>query len=193
MTSVTHIRSIIRRLTAPLKRFAVAREGVAAVEFALILPFMLALYIGSIELSDLISVDSRVTVIAGTVGDLVARVDGDLAESELVDYFSAAEEIITPYSVTGLEQIVTCVKVDGGVATVEWSRASGGATPRADDSTIDLPDAITDISEDKFVIVSETAYSYKPLLGMVFQTAIDLNRQNFHLPRFGQSIQMVDG
>ena len=48
--------------------------GVAAVEFALILPFLLVLFVGSIEASSLITVDRRVNVISGTVGDLVARI-----------------------------------------------------------------------------------------------------------------------
>ena len=38
------------------------------------------------------------------------------------------------------------------------------------------------------MIVSETQYSYKPLMGIVFQTALTMNRQAFHLPRFGGNI-----
>ena len=67
------IRAAYSRLRSLLGRFGKAREGAAAVEFALILPFMLMLYAGSIELSDLINVDRRITVISSTVGDLVAR------------------------------------------------------------------------------------------------------------------------
>ena len=107
-----------------------AREGVAAVEFALILPFMLLLYVGSIELSDLINVDRRVTVIAGTVGDLVARNDGGITPGRRsTDYFNAAEGIITPYQTTGLKQVVTCVEdqLDGTTATVQWSKAAAAA------------------------------------------------------------------
>ena len=175
-----------------LTRFGMAREGAAAVEFALILPFMLTLYVGSIELSDLISVDSRVTVIAGTIGDLVARTDGSLSQSTLTDYFNAAEEIMTPYSVTGLKQLVTCVKVSStGVATVEWSRGTSGTTAKTTGSTLSLPTAITNISKNSYVIVSETSYAYKPLLGMVIQTAVNLYRQNFHLPRFGKKIDIT--
>jgi Flp pilus assembly protein TadG len=184
----------LSRVGAHLKRFAIAREAVAAVEFALVLPVMLLLYVGSIELSDLINVDRRITVIAGTVGDLVARMDGDIYETELNDYFNAAEEIITPYATTGLKQLITCVYVSTGeVATVQWSKPYGGAIAKTTGSTITLPDEITEISKDKYVIVSETSYSYTPLMGLVFQTAVDLYRQNFHLPRFGDDIDWFAG
>lgn len=189
------MRHLLHRLTRLLRRFAVAREAAAAVEFALIVPVMLVLYAGSIELSDLINVDRRVTVIAGTVGDLVARMDGDIYDNELTDYFTAAEEIITPYSTTGLKQLITCVKVNaaGTTATVQWSKGSGGATEKTNGATLTLPAAILNISKDKYVIVSETAYSYKPLMGIVFQTAVSLYRQNFHLPRFGDNVVWKSG
>lgn len=186
---------LVAAMTCRLKRFAVAREGVAAVEFALVLPVMLLLYVGSIELSDLISVDRRITVMAGTVGDLTARADGQIYESELNDYFNAAEEIMTPYKTTGLMQLITSVKVsaDGATATVRWSKQSGGATVKTVGSLVTLPVEIRNISKDKYVIVSETSYSYMPLLGIVFKNAVSLFRQNFHLPRFGDEIVWVAG
>ena len=189
---------MIRRLKSLLKRFALERKGAAAVEIALILPFMLSLYVGSIELSDLINVDRRVTVIAATVGDLVARADGNLKQSELTDYFNAAEEIVTPYKTAGLKQLITCVSINatGTTATVEWSKGTGGATEKSAGSTLSLsllPQAIRDISKGKYVIMSETQYSYKPLMGIIFQTAQTLYRQNFHLPRFGAKVSLVAG
>lgn len=186
---------LLNGLKLRLRRFAVAREGVAAVEFALVLPVMMLLYVGSIELSDLISVDRRITVMAGTVGDLAARADGIIYESELNDYFNAAEEIMTPYKIAGLKQLITCVLVNaaGTTATVKWSKQSGGATVKTVGSTITLPAEIRVISKGKYVIVSETSYAYTPLLGIVFQSAVNLYRQNFHLPRFGDEIKWVAG
>lgn len=184
------IRAAYNRLRSLLGRFGKAREGAAAVEFALILPFMLMLYTGSIELSDLINVDRRITVISSTVGDLVARKKNGITQADLNDYFTAAEEIITPYVTTGLKQLITCVKINaaGTTATVQWSKGSGGATERT--GTVTLPAAILNISKDKYVILSETEYSYKPLMGIVFQSALTMIRQQFHLPRFGGNIAL---
>lgn len=186
---------LIDGLRARLTRFARAREGVAAVEFALVLPVMMLLYVGSIELSDLISVDRRITVMAGTVGDLVAREDGFIYDDDLTDYFNAAQQIMTPYTTSGLKQLITSVYVNaaGTTATVRWSKQSGGATVKGTGSTITLPNEIRSISKNKYVIVSETSYAYKPMLGIVFANAINLYRQNFHLPRYGAEIIWQSG
>lgn len=180
------------RFLTRLRRFPGAEQAVAAVEFALILPFMLLLYLGSIELSDLIAVDRRVTTIAGAVGDLVARTDGSLTTATLNDYFDAAEAIMFPYQTTGLKQIVTCVYIAAnGTTTVIWSRQHGGATAKTVGSHPALPTAITDIARDSYVIMSETSFGYKPLLGLVMTSTYDLYRENFHLPRYGELISIT--
>jgi Flp pilus assembly protein TadG len=185
-------RRLARSIAFRFRRFGLAERGAAAVEFALILPLMLLLYVGSIEVSDLISVDRRVTVVSSTLGDLVARTDGNLAQSTLNDYFNASAQILTPYTTTGLKQLITSVYVAAnGTATVRWNKQSGGATTRANGTVLtlqQLPAEIRDISRGKYVIMSEVSYAYQPMMGMMFQTPITLVSKNFHLPRFGKEI-----
>ncbi len=56
-----------------IRGFSRDTRGVAAVEFALILPLLLLLYIGSVEATLLYTTDRGVATIASTVADLVAR------------------------------------------------------------------------------------------------------------------------
>jgi hypothetical protein len=37
------------------------------------------------------------------------------------------------------------------------------------------------------VVAAEVIYSYKPLLGQVFKTALNLKHTNYFLPRFGST------
>ncbi len=183
----------LQRMMRRLRRFHAAREAVAAVEFELIFPFMLLLYMGSIEISDLIAVDRRVTIVSGTIGDLVARTDGQLEGDDLQDYFNAAEAIIRPYSDNPLTQVVTSVYVDeDGEATVEWSRAFNGGTPHDEDDVLELPAEITTIANNNYVIVSEAGYAYVPILGTVLKQTVNLHRTNFFMPRFGDAITVDD-
>lgn len=183
---------LFERLVRRARAFGPATGAAAAVEFALILPFLLALFLGSIEASSLITVDRRVNVISGTVGDLVSRWDpddGTIPASTLTDYFRASEGIIYPYTTTGLEQVVTVIAVlANGTTAVVWSCAHNGGTKRTIGTPYpSLPANINQLarppSGSGYVVASETSYSHLPLLGVVFESAIDLYQQSFYLPR----------
>lgn len=184
----------VRALKALVGQFAGAAEGVAIVEFALVVPLLLVLYLGSIEASSLYTVDRRVTVISGTMGDLVARWDPDLGnipQGTIDDYFTASEVIMTPYDPAGLEQVVTLVSVDSeGNTAVLWSQASGGATPRTTGASFPLA-ASTEMNQISrkpgCFVAAETTYSYTPALGVVFQNPVGLDHTSYFLPRFGAS------
>lgn len=184
---MTRLLSTWRRLA---RRFFRAQHAVAAVEFALILPVMLTLYLGSIEGSSLYTVDRRITTISSTIGDLVSRADGVISEDEIDDYFEAAEGILIPYSLNGLVQIVTMVEVkNNGSTEVVWSRTSGG-TARATGASYPLPatSQMNQIARGGYLVVSETSYAYTPVFGMVIEGPINLYRESFYLPRFGECI-----
>ncbi|WIY53318.1 pilus assembly protein [Devosia sp. YIM 151766] len=181
---------------ALLARLRRAERGVAAVEFALILPIMLLVYIGSIEASTLISMDRKVQSVAGAVGDLVARTDQRLTANQMQDYFRAASGIMTPYSFDPVRQVVIAVSVsDDGIATVAWSRqfqhgTYSAATPYSDGSRFPLPDEMIAISKGRMVIAAEASYSYTPLFGLIFNQPVGLYRSSFFLPRFGGRIEL---
>lgn len=187
------MRATWRRWARSFKR---AESGVAAVEFALILPIMLMLYIGMVEGSALISMDRKVQTVSGAVGDLVARSNGAIGLSTLDNYVKIAGGIMTPYPSTGLVQIVTQVYVDtAGKATVDWSqryvdqaRQSTGAHTKG--AVYPLPAQVVAIAKGEYVIVTECGLPYSPLYGIMFKTAVNLYRQNFFVPRFREQIKL---
>ncbi|KKB08177.1 TadE/TadG family type IV pilus assembly protein [Devosia chinhatensis] len=186
----------MRALFILAARFWRARAGVAAVEFALVVPIMLAVYVGAMEASALISMDRKVQSVAGAVGDLVARSDKTLTTSQIQDYFRAASGIMTPYSPEPVLQVVTAVSVDAdGNAIVAWTRQFtngqySATTPHQVGEPFPLPAEMTAISRNQMVIAAEASYSYRPLFGIFFNQAIDLYRSNFFLPRFGGTITL---
>ncbi|WP_108396032.1 TadE/TadG family type IV pilus assembly protein [Devosia submarina] len=180
---------------AKLRSFRIAENGAAAVEFALILPAMLILYVGANEASMLISMDRKVQLISGAVGDLVARTDTDISSGDLQNYVNVAGGIISPYVVDGMVQIVSQVKVENGKAKVVWSRGFDDQEPdpkldRADGAEYVLPQAVLDIAEGDHVIVAETRLPYTPLYGIVYTSPVTLYRENFFMPRFGGRIRL---
>lgn len=183
-------------LVQRLRLLRVAEAGTAAVEFALILPIMLLVYIGSVEASAVISMDRRVQSVAGTLGDLVARADTNISAATLTDYFRAAGGIMTPYPADGLGQVVTQLEVDDdGTATVVWSwqyvdGTYGVGTDYLPGDTYELAEAMQTIAAGNFLIVAEATNTYLPMYGFAFDQPIRLYRENFFMPRFGGSISV---
>ncbi|MGB3336427.1 MAG: TadE/TadG family type IV pilus assembly protein [Devosia sp.] len=192
------MRATWRRLWGKSRGFRRSEQGSAVVEFALVVPIMLTLYVGSVEATALISMDRKLQSVTGALGDLVARSDKTIRAATLEDYFLAASGIMTPHSTEELRQVVTQVAVDAdGDATVVWSREYHDGvvtvgTKYLKDASFDLPDAMADIAEDNFVIVAEGSYAYPPLYGFAFQQTVNLYRENFFMPRFDSSIAIVN-
>jgi Flp pilus assembly protein TadG len=174
-----------------------AESGVAAVEFALIVPVMLMVYLGTLEASTLITMDRKIQSVAGAVGDLVARADEEITATQMQDFFRASSGIMTPYSPAQVLQVVTAVEVAAdGTTEVLWTRqyhngAYSATTPHTVGDEFPLPDEMIDISLDRVVIAAEASYSYTPLLGIIINQPINLYRSNFFLPRFGGEIDLV--
>jgi len=181
-------------LLSRLRRFGRGGEAVAAVEFALLLPVMLALYVGSVEVSTLITADRRVTTIANTMSDLVARRNSTISTADLDEYFAAAEAIIAPYSAATLTQVVTCVRVRAdGSTEVVWSRGFNGGTARTAGTAYPLAatSEMNLLARNGYLIAAEVRYSYSPFLEYVLDGPFPLFSEQFYLPRFGGLISLT--
>jgi Flp pilus assembly protein TadG len=168
-------------------------RGVAVVEFALIVPIMLAVYLGCSEAASLLTVDRKVQAVAGAIGDLVARTDKSMTSAQMQDYFRAATSIMTPYDADDLVQTVTAVSVSNeGQATVLWSvQYTGGnysstVPEHPAGQPYALPAEMIAIALGQTVIAAETQYSYRPLAGIIFDRTLDLRRSALFMPRYGE-------
>jgi len=173
-------------------------KAVAAVEFALVVPLLLALYLGAVEGSDLYTADRKVAMVASSMADLVSRERGKIERSSLNDYFTAAASILQPMSANGLGQVVTFIKVDkDGKATVRWSSASGTGAAREVGSPFPLA-ATTEISQlarnaKGWVVAAEVHYPYQPLVGYIINKTFDIGHIEYFLPRFQEEILLGTG
>ena len=180
------------------KSFLRDTQAVAAVEFALVLPLMLALYLGSVEAARLYTADRKVATLASSLADLVSRQRDTITTTQLNDYFTAANNIMQPIGTTNLGEIVSLVKVDStGNATVSWSVAKGTATARNANSAFPLA-ATTQINQlarnaSGWLIAAEVTYPYVPMIGWVVSQTINLKHVEYFLPRFETTIALTSG
>lgn len=167
------------------------KSGVAAVEFALLLPILLLLYLGVTEASRAITYDKRLVTATAAMGDLVARIDGNTTEAELDDFFEAARITIAPLPVANLSQVISSVFVDDdGDATIVWSRGYNGGTAHGAGDDFDIPDDLADVAKEGFVIVSEASMNYTPITNFIFPSSFTFEKIYYHLPRFGEEIEL---
>lgn len=155
--------SIIGRYRkSALDMFAADRTGVAALEFALILPVMLLLYLGGFEASKALEASRKVETTAETVGNLVAR-NRVMNQTAIDNIFNVSSAVMAPFSPTGLQIVVTTVKVDEkGQGTIDWSRASSGAGLTAG-SPYPVPSKLN-FGAASYLVVADVTYTYQPLL-----------------------------
>jgi hypothetical protein len=83
------------------------------------------------------------------------------------------------------------VKNDG-TTKVLWSKANAAGTAKTvgnayGDTSLGSTKSMNIVSQGGCVIAAEVTYSYLPLLGQVFKTALGLKHTNYFLPRFGST------
>ena len=97
---------------------------------------MFTLFIGSVEFSQALTVDRRVTQSASSTADLIARAPAEgMTTGEVDGQLKIIEELMRPYEVSRLNVTIYSVKavMDGGTLKykVDWSRDNTGAQPMA--------------------------------------------------------------
>jgi Flp pilus assembly protein TadG len=160
-------------------------SGISAVEFALLLPLMMTLYLGSVEISQAISADRKVTLTSRTVADLVSQVSS-INGSGITDVLTASSSVMSPFTTTTLKVTVSSVSVDANnKATVDWSCTLNG-TVHSKGSTVTLPSALN--IANSTLIWSEVSYIYTPAIGYVLTGPLTLKDQLYMAPRISNTV-----
>ena len=168
-----------------LRRFARDKRGVSAVEFAMLLPLMVTLYLGGVEVSQGVSIDRKVTLVARSLSDLVAQ-STSVNATDMTNILNAATAVVAPYTDTKLKVTVTSVSIDNaGIAKVAWSKTKNG-TARAVNSTVTLPAALNIANTS--LIWAEAEYAYTPTIGYVISGTLNLKDQIYMRPRLSDSV-----
>jgi Flp pilus assembly protein TadG len=178
----------IARLFRPFNRMAGSESGVAAIEFALILPLMLTLYLGGNEFGHAFTLKRKVTHTTSSIADLVTQ-SRKITDADMENILNAAEEILWPYE-SAPRIIVTLINIDeDNEATVVWSDARNDTALTPGDP-VEIPDSIN--TADTYVLSTEVHVDHTPALGYVLTGTLDLTDHFFLRPRQGATIQRPD-
>jgi Flp pilus assembly protein TadG len=156
-------------------------SGLAATEFAMILPIMLVLFFGTVEMSNGVAVYRNVTLMAHTLSDLTAQ-SISVQDSDLANFFAASTGVMAPYSSAPISQTITEIWVNNnGQGFVQWSSGSSALAPGA--SFPNLPGNLA-AAHNSYVIFSQVSYVYTPVVGYVMsKTGVTLSDFAYTRPR----------
>src|SRR5215831_6675875 len=165
------------------------RRGISAVEFAMILPLMVTMYLGVVEVSRGVAIDRKVTLTTRTMGDLASRVTS-INNTDMSSLLNAAAAVVSPYDVNQVKVVLSAVNIDAtGVAKVAWSDTLHGSA-RAVGSTVTVPPALN--VPNVQLIWSEVSYDYSPTFGYVLTGDMTLADQLYMRPRLSATITRVN-
>jgi len=177
------------------------RSGIAATEFAVIVPIMLVMFFGTVEFSSGVAVDRKVTLVARTLSDLTSQ-SISVGDSDMTNFFTASYAILTPYSsapsFAPTRVTISELYVDPKTlaARVQWSK-SGTITPpstpgnpptvvlaagRTVSSPVPIPSQLA--AAGTYLIFSEVSQLYTPSVGYVMGKAgVTLSDTTYTRPR----------
>jgi Flp pilus assembly protein TadG len=191
------ISSIWLRLRRCAAEMLADRSGIAATEFAVIVPIMLVMFFGTVEFSSGVAVSRKVTLVARTLSDLTSQTMNAVTDTDVKNFFSASASILTPYVVTPTDPTLSEIYVDANkIAKIQWSKSAtiamvsgapqatlkNSARSKGDVVTGTVPAAL--LVADTYLIFSEVTYKYTPAVGYVMAKAgVTLKDVSYTRPR----------
>jgi len=180
--------SINRAIAALLGRIRCLlhdRSAVSAVEFAIVLPFMLALYVGGVQLGDGMAIQFKVTETARTVTDLASQYV-TINSATMSTILNASSAVVAPYSAANMSVVLSQVTTDAqGHGKIAWSCALNG-TAHTVNQAVTLPTNLQ--TANISVLWGEVSYPYTPAIGYVLTGTFNIYQTSYFYPRMSNSI-----
>ncbi|RWB59822.1 MAG: pilus assembly protein [Mesorhizobium sp.] len=157
----------ISAIAAGAARFCRDRRGVAAIEFAFIVPVLLIMYFITMEASQAIETSKKVSRIGSMVADLVTQQTA-VQKADLDAIMKIGTSTLQPYNRSTPTIIITGIQITDEASPkvqVAWSRKLVGSTYSADaakDSITTVPTTLK--IRNTFLVRVESDLGYKPII-----------------------------
>ncbi len=154
-----------------MPRLLTSRDGIAAVEFALILPIMLMMLVGLTEYARALDHWRKLTLLTRTMSDLTAQGEGQrpISQTMMNDILGAGSAVLRPFDSSAASIVISAVGVTSSnsqfVAKVCSSVANANASPRPVGPASDLSVPSGFRTAGIRYVLTETSMDYRPMLG----------------------------
>lgn len=167
-------------------------RGVAAIELAVVLPLLMTLFLGVVEISNFVLINERTEKMASTISDVVSQGDS-ITIAELDNILSATSEIMKPFPFNerGHVIITSVYRAVNDTPKVAWQYEGGGTLQNTPSSfggpgfASPLPQGFI-LNERETVIIAEVYYAHQNLVTTMFNGSNpNLYKYAFYKPRLG--------
>ncbi len=187
-----------------LRRAVADRSGMAATEFALLLPIMVVLFFGILELSEGMTANRRVAVAVNTAADLAAQ-SQQLSPSQVDGLMESVLPILEPATVNDVDINLISIILDAeGDPIVHWSLhwnndvqpsppyTAGAEYTDLTEAFMNSPNGLT-MLQNRSMIIVEMSYPYEPQFAKYFVSdPIPFDRAAKRAPRRVTRVQLCD-
>ncbi len=182
------IATLARRAADAVSALRRDRRGVSAVEFALILPLMVMLFLATVETTQGLQADRKVSLAARTLSDLSSQATV-ISNTDMSNIMDATADIIAPFAMAQAQVVVTGIQTDIlGVSRVVWSDARN-TTKYTCGQTMTVPTELKPtIGTTGFLVLAEVKYYYTPTVAYLISGTVTLSDRLYTRPRIGETV-----
>lgn len=143
------------------------RRGVAAIEFALVVPLLLCMYFVTMEVAQGVETNKKVSRVGSLVGDLVTQ-QMTIQKADLDAIMKIAGSVLEPYERSSPKIVITAIEITDETTPkvkVFWSRKVENGTYSVDaakGTATTVPAALN--VKGSFLVRVESYLAYKPVI-----------------------------
>ncbi len=180
-------------MTKLVRGFKDSERGTITIEFALLVPVLLAVWMGSITVIDMENATTKVGKVTGTVSDILARSE-TISVNQIDNAFLAGNALLGDGRNTNLEIFVVGLRIEKvdpndpdevGTVTVMWARGKNISSLNVPNvgSSYPLPNGVR--QRDGFLVASRGRLNHEPFVNSFFgsQFSAVYDYQNYFVPR----------
>lgn len=186
--------------THTFRRLRRDQSGVAAIEMAIIMPLLLIMFFGMIDITALLSDNRRLTYSANAVANLVTRLESPATMEQMTDAFEAVDLVMKSAQEQNVRVEIYNFRKDNNTNAVkqQWSHNNGTGTSCTAPTPASLLNLMTAGND---VIIAVTCAEYTPIVAQfakwrtlpIFGNAkITMREQIVTRPRFSLLLDCSD-
>jgi len=169
------------------RRFLTSTRGVAAIEFAAVLPVLAVIFLGSFDGGRAIAIYLKVRSATFALAAITNQFP-TIQSADMTGIINAVEQVMAPYPYAPAVITVSQIAIDKKKkATIAWSYSQGG-TARGQGSAITVPANLA--VKSSYLIFAEVSYNFTPMFGF-FGSAITFSDNLYVTPRSSTCVVYV--